>query len=59
MKAIRIYTKRMALYIESKGFKPIGMVPDVNKPHFLNWFFEDTPAVRNAMTEYSNIFYTR
>lgn len=59
MKAIRIYTKRMALFIKSKGFEPIGIVPDVNKPYFLNWFFEDTVGVRNAMTEYSNIFYTR
>lgn len=59
MKTIRIYTKRMALYIQSKGFEPIGMAPDVNKPYFLNWFFEDTVGVRNAMREYSNIFYTR
>lgn len=59
MKTIRIYTRRMALFIQSKCIKPIGIVPDVNKPHLLNWFFEDTAEVRNAMTEYSNIFYTR
>ena len=36
MKAIRIYTKRRALFIKSKGFEPIGIVTDVNKPYFLN-----------------------
>lgn len=59
MKTIRIYTKRMALFVKSKGIEPIDTVPDVNKPYLLNWLFEDTTEVRNAMTEYSNIFYTK
>ena len=59
MNTIRIFTRRMALFIKSKGVEPIGTVPDENKPKFLNWIFEDTPIVRNAMTEYSSIFYVR
>lgn len=59
MKTIRIYTRRMALFIQSKGIEPIGTAQDENKPQFLNWIFEDTADVRNAMTEYSAIFYVR
>lgn len=59
MKTIRIYTRRMALFIKSKGIEPLGTVPDVNKPNFLNWIFEDTNKVRDAMAEFSAIFYIR
>jgi len=57
MKTIRIFTRRMALFIQSKGVQPIGTLPDENKPQFLNWIFEDTPEVKNAMAEYFAIFY--
>lgn len=59
MNTIRIFTRRMALFIKSKGIEPIGTVPDENKPDFLNWIFEDTTEVRNAMAEFSAIFYIR
>lgn len=59
MKTIRIYTRRMALFIQSKGIEPIGTVPDEKKSKFLNWIFEDTTDVRNAMAEFSAIFYIR
>lgn len=59
MRTIRIFTRRMALFIKSKGIEPINTVQDENKPHLLNWIFEDTPEVRNAMAEYSAIFYVR
>lgn len=59
MKTIRIYTRRMALFIKSKGIEPLGTVPDENKPNFLNWIFEDTNKVRDAMAEFSAIFYIR
>lgn len=59
MNTIQIYTRRMALFIQSKGIKPVGTVPDENKPEFLNWLFENTPEVRDAMAEYSAIFYVR
>lgn len=59
MNTIKIYTRRMALFIKSKGVKTIYTVPDENKPQFLNWIFEDTTEVRNAMAEFSAIFYMR
>lgn len=59
MKTIRIYTRRMMLFIRSKGLAPIETVQDENKPELLNWIFEDTPKVRDAMAEYSTIFYVR
>lgn len=59
MKTIRIFTRRMALFIKSKGIEPIGTTQDENKPHLLNWIFEDSPEVRSAMAEYSSIFYVR
>lgn len=59
MKTIRIFTRRMMLFIKSKGIEPISTIQDENKPQLLNWIFEDTPDVRNAMTEYSAIFYVR
>lgn len=59
MNIIRIYTRRMMLFIKSKGIEPIDTVPDENKPKFLNWIFEDTIEVRNAMAEFSAIFYVR
>ncbi len=59
MKTIRIYTRRMMLFVKSKGIEPIDTVPDENKPQFLNWIFKDTIEVRNAMAEFSAIFYVR
>lgn len=59
MKTIRIYTRRMMLFIKSKGIYEIEIIPDENKPNFSNWIFEDTKAVRDAMAEYSSIFYVR
>lgn len=59
MKTIRIFTRRMALFIQSKGLQPIDTLPDESKPYLLNRIFEDTPEVRNAMAEYSAIFYVR
>ncbi len=59
MKTIRIFTRRMMLFIKSKGIEPIRTIQDECKPHLLNWVFEDTQEVRNAMTEYSAIFYVR
>ena len=59
MNTVRIYTRRMALFIKSKGIEPICTVRDSNKPQFLNWIFEDTKEVRGAMAEFSDIFYIR
>ncbi len=59
MKTIRIYTRRMMLFVKSKGIEPIDTVRDDKNPQFLNWIFEDTIEVRNAMAEFSAIFYVR
>lgn len=57
MNTVRIYTRRMALYIKSKGINEIGVAQDKKKPEFINWIFVDTPELREAMDEYKNIFY--
>lgn len=59
MKTVRIYTRRMALFIKSKGLNEIDIVPDEKKPNFSNWIFKDTKELRDAMAEYSAIFYVR
>lgn len=53
MKEKRVFTKKMALYLTDKGFKPIRVVPDINKPNFKNWIFEETNSLLKEITNYT------
>ncbi|MEI3061724.1 MAG: DUF5659 domain-containing protein [Oscillospiraceae bacterium] len=48
----RIYTRRLAAYLFARGFKPIRTEPDARKEWYMNWFFEDSEELENAIGEY-------
>lgn len=53
MKTKRIYKVGMANYLTERGFRIIQVVQDITNIHHLNWIFEDTPELREAITEYT------
>lgn len=52
MNEYRVYTIRMAHYLTAKGFKILRTTQDVKKPQFLNWYFEYSTELQNAIDEY-------
>lgn len=52
MKEYRVYTIRMAHYLTDKGFKILRTSQDVKKPHFLNWYFENSAELQAAINDY-------
>lgn len=46
-----IYTKRLALELRKRGFKIISIGVNENHPQYDTYMFEDTQALRNAITE--------
>lgn len=52
MKEYRVYTRKMTEYLTSKNFHFIRTVQDVFHPAFLNWMFEDTPELQQAIQNY-------
>lgn len=48
----RVYTIRLARYLTDKGFKIVRTTQDVKKPEFINWLFEDSEELQNAIAEY-------
>ena len=53
MKTKRIYKVGMANYLTEHGFRIIKVVQDITNIQHLNWIFEDTPELREAITEYT------
>ena len=53
MKTKRIYKVGMANYLTERGFRIIQVVQDITNIQHLNWIFEDTPELREAITEYT------
>lgn len=49
-----IRTLKLKKYLESKGFKVEGTVPNKDIPNFIVWLFENTEELREAIKEYSN-----
>lgn len=54
VKKIRIYKLRFAIFLQERGFQVIDCVQDLQNPYYKNWYFEDTPALRKAMTDYTS-----
>lgn len=52
MKESRIYNLRLCEYLLKKGFRYKQIVPDAKKEGFLNWLFEDTPELHDAIHDY-------
>ena len=53
MKTKRIYKIGMANYLTERDFKIIKIVQDITDVNRVNWLFEDTPELREAITEYT------
>ena len=53
MRTKRIYKVGMANYLTERGFRIIQVVQDITNIYHLNWIFEDTPELREAITEYT------
>ena len=54
MKTKRIYKRSMAEFLVDYGCTLLRVVQDIARPEMLNWVFEDTPKLREGMTEYTN-----
>ena len=54
VKKIRIYKLRFAIFLQERGFQVVDCVQDLQNPYYKNWYFEDTPALRKAMTDYTS-----
>lgn len=44
-----VYTRKLAYELRKQGFKIIEVVPDVHKPYFDNYIFEDTAELQIAI----------
>lgn len=53
MKTKRVYKRSMAEFLVDYGCVLIRTTPDVTNPTLTNWVFEDTPKLREGMTEYT------
>lgn len=47
----RIFSRRVAYYLRLKGFKIVRVEPNIFKPQDDVYHFEDTPALRQALTD--------
>lgn len=49
----RIYKIGMANFLTERGFRILKVVQDITDINRINWIFEDTPELREAITEYT------
>lgn len=49
----RIYTLSLSEYLQEQGFIPQKILPDLRRPEFLNWFFEESEELKAAIAEFS------
>ena len=59
MKEKIIFTKKMAYELRKRGFKILRTEPDINRPEFDNYVFEDSDELQKAMAEISNKRYEK
>ena len=48
----RVYTLRLANFLQAQGFTALEIVPDQKHKGFLNWLFEDSAELREAVSGY-------
>ena len=48
----RVYTLRLANFLQAQGFLALRIVPDQKHKGFSNWLFEDSIEVRQAVKDY-------
>ena len=49
MRLYPVFTRKLVIALEAKGFKVIHMEPNRNKPTLMVYYFEETPALREAV----------
>lgn len=49
-----VFTRKMAYELRKLGFKIIRTEPDVKRPEFDNYVFEDSVELQKAMAQISN-----
>lgn len=49
-----VYTRKMAYELRKLGFKIIRTEPDMKRPEFDNYVFEDSVELQKAMAQISN-----
>lgn len=49
-----VFTRKMAYQLRKLGFKIIRTEPDVKRPEFDNYVFEDSVELQKAMAQISN-----
>lgn len=54
MKLYPVFTRRLVIALEAKGFKVIHIEPNRNNPALMVYFFEETPALREAVQALKN-----
>lgn len=47
-----VRTLKLKKYLEKRGFKPEGTIPNKDIPNFLVWLFDDNEEIRVAVKEY-------
>lgn len=52
-----VFTRKMAYELRKLGFKIIRTEPDMKRPEFDNYVFEDSVELQKAMAKLSNIRY--
>ena len=54
MKLYPVFTRKLVVALEKRGFKVIRIEPNRNNPALMVYFFEETPALREAVQELKN-----
>lgn len=52
MAYFKCYSARLASYLRKQGFWIVGTEPNLKKPWFDVFLFEDTPELRKAIDKY-------
>lgn len=51
MKIKKIFSRRIAFELRKRGCRIVGTEPNIYKPEFDVYLFEDTPRLRELLTE--------
>jgi hypothetical protein len=54
MKLYPVFTRRLVIALEAQGFKVVHMEPNRNNPALTVYYFEETPALREAVQVLKN-----
>lgn len=47
-----IYTRKLMEYLRVLGFEVVKIIPDLHRPEFDNWVFNDSPELEEAIISY-------